>query len=104
VVASLQAEVGRRLARSKRKEIVFFIHGCNTTFEDAAYTTGEIAHLIRSEFVTIMLSWPAGGSKGLMIGYNVDRESGEFAVQDMKKTIRAIATAKGIQKSSFCRP
>ncbi|MGO9673665.1 MAG: alpha/beta hydrolase, partial [Methylocella sp.] len=56
-VASLQAEVGRRLAQSKRKEIVFFIHGYNTTFEDAAYTTGEIAHLIGGEFVTIMLSW-----------------------------------------------
>ena len=91
-VASLQAEVGRRLAQSKRKEIVFFIHGYNTTFEDAAYTTGKIAHFLGGEFVTIMLSWPAGGSKGLMMGYNVDRESGEFAVPDMKKAIRAIAS------------
>jgi esterase/lipase superfamily enzyme len=48
-----------------------------------------------------MLSWPAGGSKGLMMGYNVDRESGEFAVPDMKKAIRAIATAKGVEKVHF---
>jgi len=100
-VASLQAEVGRRLAQSKRKEIIFFIHGYNTTFEDAAYTTGKIAHFLGGEFVTIMLSWPAGGSKGLMMGYNVDRESGEFAVPDMKKAIRAIATAKGVEKVHF---
>jgi esterase/lipase superfamily enzyme len=100
-VASLQAEVSRRLAKSKRKEIVFFIHGYNTTFVDAAHATGKLAHILGGEFVPIMLSWPAGGSKGLMMGYNVDRESGEFAVTDMRKAIRAIAMAKGVEKVHF---
>ncbi|MBN8999539.1 MAG: alpha/beta hydrolase, partial [Rhizobiales bacterium] len=32
------------------------------------------------------------------MGYNVDRESGEFAVADMKKAIRIIATTPGVKK------
>ena len=103
-VASLQAEVGRRLVRSKRKEIVFFIHGYNTTFEDAAYTTGEIAHLIGGEFVTIMLSWPAGGSKGLMMGYNVDREFRRIRRSGHEEGHSCYCNGKGRRKSSFYRP
>ena len=44
-----------------------------------------------------MLTWPAGGSRGAFLGYNVDRESGEFAVADMRKAIRAIGQTEGLR-------
>ena len=44
-----------------------------------------------------MLTWPAGGSRGAFMGYNVDRESGEFAVSDMRKAIRAIGETPGLR-------
>jgi len=96
-VASLQGEVRRRLAKTERKEVVVFIHGYNNTFNDAAIAMGNICHLLGQDFVCVLLTWPAGGSRGAFLGYNVDRESGEFAVPDMRKAIRAVAETDGVR-------
>ena len=73
---ALQREVSHRLESSPRKEVVIFIHGYNNSFADAAVATSDICRTLRSEFVCIALTWPAGGSAGVFYGYNVDRESG----------------------------
>ena len=96
-VASLQREIRRRLAKTDRKEVVVFIHGYNNTFNDAANATGSICRLLGPDFVCLALTWPAGGSRGAFMGYNVDRESGEFAVADMRKAIRAIGQTDGVR-------
>src|SRR5208283_36399 len=96
-VASLQGEIRRRLAKTERKEVVIFIHGYNNTFNDAANATGSICRLLGPDFVCIVLTWPAGGSRGAFMGYNVDRESGEFAVADVRKAIRAIGQTDGLR-------
>ena|GEM_PF-985885 len=96
--AALQAEVGRRIAIAPRKEVVFFVHGYANTFEDAAFTMANFCHFLGREFVCVVFSWPAGGSRGLMAGYNVDRESGEFAVQHLKQAIRLIVQSPGVER------
>ena len=95
-VAELQAEVRKSLAQTQSEEVVFFIHGYNNTFDNAAEATGNICHYLGHDFVCVVLTWPAGG-KGVFMGYNVDRESSEFAVADMKKAIRAIAETDGVK-------
>ena len=94
----LQAEVARRLAIAPRKEVVLFVHGYANTFADAAFTMGELCHFLGREFVCAIFTWPAGGNKGVFFGYQVDRESSEFATEDLKKTIRMIADTPGLQK------
>ena len=96
-VALLQGEIHRRLAKSARKEVVIFIHGYNNSFADAAFATGSICRLLGRDFVCVVLTWPAGGSRGAFMGYNVDRESGEFAVADMRKAIRAIGQTESVR-------
>jgi esterase/lipase superfamily enzyme len=96
-VASLQGEIRRRLAKTERKEVVVFIHGYNNTFNDAASATGNICRLLGPDFVCVVLTWPAGGSRGAFLGYNVDIESGAFAVPDMRKAIRAIGETEGVR-------
>ena len=41
--AQMQAEIERRLALARRKEVVLFVHGYNTNFENAALTMGGSA-------------------------------------------------------------
>jgi esterase/lipase superfamily enzyme len=94
----LQAEITRRLAVAARKEVVLYVHGFHNSFEGAAVTIGELCHFLGREFVCAMFSWPAGGMRGLSFGYNVDRESGEYAVEDLLKTIRIIAETPGVQR------
>jgi esterase/lipase superfamily enzyme len=58
----------------------------------------DLCHFLGREFVCGIFSWPAGGSRGMMAGYNVDRESGEFAVQHLKQAIRLIAQTPGVER------
>jgi esterase/lipase superfamily enzyme len=97
-VTQLQSEIARRIAASPRKEVVLFVHGYANTFEDAALTMGELCHYLGREVVCAIFTWPAGGSRGLFFGYNVDRESGEYAVWDLKKAIRIIAGTPGVER------
>jgi esterase/lipase superfamily enzyme len=94
----LQVEVARRLALARRKEVVLYVHGYHNTFEDAALTMGELCHFLGREFVCAIFTWPAGGTRGALFGYDVDRESSEFAVEDLLKTIRIVAGTPGLQR------
>jgi esterase/lipase superfamily enzyme len=95
---ALQAEVARRLALSPRKEVVLFVHGVDNSFQDAALTMGELCHFLGREFVCATFTWPAGGNRGVLFGYEVDYESSLFATEHLRKTIRAIAGTPGLQK------
>jgi esterase/lipase superfamily enzyme len=95
---ALQAEVARRLASSPRKEVVLYVHGVANTFQDAALTMGELCHFLGREFVCAIFTWPAGGTRGVLFGYEVDYESSLFATEHLRKTIRAIAGTPGLQK------
>jgi esterase/lipase superfamily enzyme len=97
----LQAEVARRLASAPRKEIVLFVHGYHESFERAALTMGETCHFLGREFVCAIFSWPAGGQGGILFGYDVDRESAEYAVEDLVKAIRIIARTPGLERIHF---
>jgi esterase/lipase superfamily enzyme len=57
----------------------------------------DLCHFFGREFVCGIFTWPAGGTRGMMAGYNVDRESGEFAVQHLKQAIRLIADTPGVE-------
>jgi esterase/lipase superfamily enzyme len=96
--AGFQAEIARRLAQAARKEVVIFVHGYNNSFEDAALTMGELCHFLGREFVCGIFTWPAGGDSGILAGYNVDVESGEFAVQHLKTMIRLVAHTPGVER------
>lgn len=97
-VQGLQAEVARRLASSPRKEVVLYVHGVANTFRDAALTMGELCHFLGREFVCGIFTWPAGGKRGILFGYQVDYESSEYAAEHLRKTIRAIAGTPGLER------
>ena len=94
----LQAEIARRLAIARRKEVVLFVHGFNTSFESAALTMGELCHFLGRDFVCGIFTWPAGGHGGTLFGYEVDRESAEYAVEDLVKAIRIVGRTPGVER------
>jgi esterase/lipase superfamily enzyme len=94
----LQAEVARRILSSPRKELVLYVHGYHNTFEDAALTMGEMCHFLGREFACGIFTWPAGGKKGILFGYNVDYESSVFATAHLSTAIRAVAATPGLER------
>ncbi len=95
---ALQHAFTEKLAKSPRKEAIVFVHGYNNSFADAARSSADLCDLIDRDFACVTLSWPAGGSRGAFFGYNVDRESGEFAVSDIRKILRALGTTPALRK------
>ena len=97
----LQAEIARRMAIARHREVVLFVHGYHSSFESAALTMGELCHFLGREFVCGIFTWPAGGRRGILFGYNVDRESAEYAVEDLLKAIRIVARTPGVERIHF---
>jgi esterase/lipase superfamily enzyme len=94
----LQAEIASRLAIARRKEVVLFVHGYRTSFEQAALSMGELCHFLGRDFVCSVFTWPAGGRRGTLFGYAFDRESSEYAVEDLLKTIRIVGRTPGVER------
>ncbi len=94
----LQAVLAQHVAAAPRKELVLFVHGYANTFQDAAFSMGELCHFFGREFACAIFSWPAGGSRGILLGYNVDRESSEYAVLHLKQALRIVAATPGLER------
>jgi esterase/lipase superfamily enzyme len=94
----LQDEIARRLALADRKEVVLFVHGYHASFESSALTMGELCHFLGRDFVCGIFTWPAGGQSGILFGYDVDRESAEYAVEDLLKVIRIVGRTPGVER------
>jgi esterase/lipase superfamily enzyme len=94
----LQAEIAARIAQARRKEVVLFVHGYHASFEDAALTMGELCHFLGRDFACGIFSWPAGGQRGILFGYDVDSESAEYAVEDLLKVIRIVGRTPGVER------
>ena len=67
-----------RLAAANRFKghIIVFVHGYNTSFDNALYRTAQIANDLHFDGAPFVYSWPSGGAVGT---YGWDRESAEGA-------------------------
>jgi esterase/lipase superfamily enzyme len=77
--------------------VTVFVHGFNVPFESAVVTAAELAELTGRRGLVIVYSWPAG-SGSLLFGYTHDRESGEFSVLHLRRTLREIAASPHVRQ------
>lgn len=94
----LQDEVGRRLSEAPKKEVLLYVHGFNETFATAAYTTAELCHFLGREPVCAFFTWPTPTTGNFLTSYTATTESGDFAVEHLKKSIRLLATTPGVER------
>lgn len=92
----LQTQLLSRLAKSKRKEVVLFIHGYNNSFDEAQFTIAGLWHFLGRQGVPVSYSWPA--AHGGLFGYFIDRESGEYTIYHLKETLRLLFANPEIEK------
>jgi esterase/lipase superfamily enzyme len=91
-------EIQRRLAESPKKEIILYVHGFNETFATAAYTTAELCHFLGRESVCAFYTWPSSSTGNFLISYTSTVESAQYAVTHLKKAIRVLARAPGVER------
>jgi esterase/lipase superfamily enzyme len=93
----LQAEVQRRLTHSPSKTVSLYVHGFNETFASAAFTAAELCHFFGREHICAFFTWPASSSGGFLRSYISTTEAAQYAVGDLKKTIRLFAKTPGVE-------
>jgi esterase/lipase superfamily enzyme len=90
-------EMRKALAKKPpgQRDVLVFIHGYNTRFEDAVYRLAQIVHDSGFQGVPVLFTWP---SKGELLAYPYDRESAVFSRDDLERTLTEIATKSGARK------
>ncbi len=86
----------QRLDTSPRNELLLYVHGVKTTFDEAMFTAAELWHFLGREFLPIAYSWPAGKG-GAIKGYNYDRESSEFTIFHFKRFLSWLSSLPEVE-------
>ena len=94
--ALFRRELDRRLADTSTKEVFIYVHGFNNSFDFAASAHAETWHFLGRRGVPILYTWPA--AHGGLLGYFVDRESGEFTIYHLKQLIRMLVSFPEVER------
>ncbi|MFN3868555.1 MAG: alpha/beta hydrolase [Hyphomicrobiaceae bacterium] len=92
--------VRQRLASSTRfKDHAFvFVHGYNTTFDNAVYRTAQIAYDINFDGAPFLYSWPSGGG---IASYTYDGEAVAQAEPYLKQFLQMVTEKTGAKSVSL---
>jgi esterase/lipase superfamily enzyme len=87
VATQFRQEISRRLSMVNSKEVQIFIHGFNNSFDEGAVSLAELWHFLGRH-----------GVQGGLLGYFIDRESGEFTVFHLKKLFKLLASFPEVER------
>lgn len=82
-------------ARTGDGEVTLFVHGFNTTHEQAVLRIGQIATDAGAQGAAIAFTWP---SRGRVLDYLTDRESAIFSRDRLELVLRGLARQPGIRR------
>ncbi|WP_158554766.1 alpha/beta hydrolase [Methylovirgula sp. 4M-Z18] len=91
--AEFRAEVTKHLGKSG--EVLVFIHGYNTTHQEAVFRMAQITNDSGYRGASVLFSWP---SQGELSGYLYDRESSTYSRDQLEHTIHVLAATPGVKK------
>ncbi len=93
--------VKQRLATSKafQDHAIVFVHGFNTTFDNAVYRTAQMSYDLKFDGVSALYSWPSKGQTGLQ-DYGYDRDSAGQAEPYFKQFLELVIQKSGAKSLS----
>jgi esterase/lipase superfamily enzyme len=96
----LLAQVKARLGASKlfKDQAVVFVHGYNTSFDNALYRTAQIAYDLDFDGATFLYSWPSGGA---VASYTYDRESAQASEPYLREFLEMVVKQTGAKQVSI---
>lgn len=91
-----RAIIGNEMANQSYHDVYLFVHGFNNTFDDAVLRMAGLWHYLGRRGLPVVYTWPAG--RGGPFGYFYDRESGEFTIYSLKRTLKVLASSPQVQR------
>jgi esterase/lipase superfamily enzyme len=94
------ALVRERLTASNRYKdhALVFVHGYNTSFDNALYRTAQIAYDLKFDGAAFLYSWPSGGA---VASYTYDRESAQASEPYMRAFLDLVIKQSGATSVSI---
>lgn len=90
-------ELNREIAADPQREAFIFVHGFGTTFEAAAWRTGQLKADLDFAGPAVMYSWPSQGSVN-PIAYFQDRDSVRESRDELLQFLEIVGTQTGAEK------
>ncbi len=92
--------VKERLAKSAsfKDHALVFVHGFNTSFDDALYRTAQITYDLKFDGAPFVYSWPSGGK---VASYTYDRGSAEQAEPHLAEFLNLVVKESGAKSISL---
>ena len=104
-IKKLPAAEFLRLARERiaasslyKDHAVVFVHGYNTSFDNAVYRTAQIAYDLKFDGTAFLYSWPSGGA---VASYTYDRESAQASEPYMRQFLDLVVKQTGAKSVSI---
>ena len=85
-------ELVRAVSQSPQRDVLIYVHGYNTQFEDAVCRAGQLAQDMPFNGVVICYSWPSAGSS---FSYTKDVENADGTVKHFWRFLSALHTHLG---------
>ncbi|MCB9267285.1 MAG: alpha/beta fold hydrolase [Lewinellaceae bacterium] len=82
------SELNLKARLADKQEALVFIHGYNTSFDEAALRAAQVAYDVSFAGVPILYSWP---SQGTLIGYWEDGENNAWSVPHLEYFLEELA-------------
>jgi esterase/lipase superfamily enzyme len=76
-----------RLKSSRRREALLFVHGFNTTFDEAARRAAQISYDVAFDGPTLLFSWPSQGGV-LPLDYTKDQRNADLSADSLRSFLQ----------------
>ena len=91
------ATIRRRVSGAPLHDAFVFIHGYNTSFENAARRTAQFAHDLKFSGAPILYSWP---SQDDVVQYTVDENNVEWTSSHLEDFLKLLSERTGADRKS----
>jgi esterase/lipase superfamily enzyme/Tfp pilus assembly protein PilF len=85
-------------AKAYPNQALVFVHGFNTSFEDAARRAAQIAYDIKFDGATFLFSWP---TRGGVMAYIYDRDTVDIAADHLRDFLQRIVAETKVTRIHF---
>jgi esterase/lipase superfamily enzyme len=93
-VAAFDADLQQQPSR----HVLLFVHGYNTSFEEAVYRFAQIVHDSGAPVVPVLFTWP---SRGQLLSYVYDRDSATYSRDALEAVLQALVNDKRVASISI---
>jgi len=92
------AAFNARIRKTPRRQVLVFVHGFNTRFEEAVYRFAQIVHDSRADVTPVLFTWP---SRGRLLQYGYDHESASYSRDALESVLQALQRDRDVGEISI---